>query len=244
MNRRVNKDKYIFIFKHFQSQIVTSYNINSRYFEKMKTIFTFLILGLIFSGNVSYGTSFKIKNSGTSFTPATSTVNVGDEIEFEISSDHNAVQVSKATWDANGNTSNGGFSVPFGGGKIILNTPGTYYYVCAPHASLGMKGTIIVNSITGVTDPEFEAEESLKVYPNPAKDFFNVNFKVTASTSITIDLLDITGRKVKSLVASEYSFGSYSENFPVNGLVPGRYFVRYLHGGKSEVAKVIVENNL
>jgi plastocyanin len=82
---------------------------------------------------------------GDSFSPATVTIKVGDTIAFALSGSHDAVEVSKATWDANRSTSNGGFSIPFGGGSHTFTQPGTYYYVCVAHVALGMKGMIIVN---------------------------------------------------------------------------------------------------
>ena len=85
-----------------------------------------------------------VTNSGFTFTPSLLTVNAGDTVRFQLDSIHNAVEVSQATWDANGNTSNGGFAVDFGGGDVVFNTPGTYYYVCTVHASMGMKGRIVV----------------------------------------------------------------------------------------------------
>lgn len=89
--------------------------------------------------------TYTVVSSGFTFSPATITVHAGDTIQFNLSSIHNAVEVSQATWNANGTTSNGGFSLPFGGGALVLVDTGTYYYVCQVHASMGMKGMIIVN---------------------------------------------------------------------------------------------------
>ena len=89
--------------------------------------------------------SFTVVNAGFTFSPATLNVNAGDTITFSLAGIHNVVEVDQATWNANGNTSNGGFTLPFGGGTLVLIDPGTYYYVCQPHASQGMKGMIIVH---------------------------------------------------------------------------------------------------
>ncbi len=86
-----------------------------------------------------------VSSPGFSFSPASVTIRAGDTVNFVLAGIHDAVEVSKATWDANGNASNGGFRIPFGGGSHTFTQPGTYYYVCEPHASMGMKGTIIVN---------------------------------------------------------------------------------------------------
>src|SRR5436190_1268984 len=85
------------------------------------------------------------------FNPATLTVGTGDSINFSLASVHNAVEVSQATWNANGTTAlPGGFSVPFGGGmaRPPQLSAGIHYYVCQAHASSGMKGTITVCSAT------------------------------------------------------------------------------------------------
>jgi len=88
----------------------------------------------------------KVKTSGMSFSPDEVTINAGDIIEFTTSGSHNAVEVSEADWEAGKKTAKeGGFSVGFGDTKTItFDSPGTYYYVCQPHASMGMKGKIIV----------------------------------------------------------------------------------------------------
>jgi plastocyanin len=84
-------------------------------------------------------------DSGFAFSPATLTIRAGDTVNFMLSASHDAVEVSKTTWDANGAISNGGFSVPFGGGSVTFSRPGIYYYVCVAHVSFGMKGMIVVN---------------------------------------------------------------------------------------------------
>jgi plastocyanin len=213
---------------------------NNLYFEKMKTTVLFFILLLLLAGKISLASSYKIVSAGFTFSPATLTINPGDEVQFELGGSHNAVQVSKATWDANGSTSNGGFGVPFSGGKVVLTTPGTYYYVCSPHASMGMKGIITVAGVTGIQEKSNIKGNLLSVFPNPATDFFNLSIEVPATSMVGVDLLDITGRKVRSLVSSKFATGDYTLRFPLEGLIPGRYFVRYQHEDQNEVKLLIV----
>ena len=49
---------------------------------------------------------------------------------------------------------------------------GTHYYVYSPHASLGMKGTITVQSITGVWETQLPT--SISIFPNPVSDLLNI----------------------------------------------------------------------
>ena len=99
-----------------------------------------LIFFILLTSNVIAQT---ITTNGFTFNPDTLYVNEGDTINFNLSNSHNAVEVDEATFLSNGNTSNSGFNIPFGGGSWIADSIQTYYYVCQPNASMGMKGVII-----------------------------------------------------------------------------------------------------
>ncbi len=109
----------------------------------MKKIF-FVCLNLCLLLQLGHATRVVIVTNGFAFSPRVANATVGDTISFQIASNHNAVEVSKQVWDANGSTSNGGFLIPFGGGLAVVTKPGTVYYVCEPHASGGMKASIEV----------------------------------------------------------------------------------------------------
>ncbi len=86
-----------------------------------------------------------VTNAGFTFSPADITINAGDSVQWQLASIHDVVEVTQQTWNANGNTPKaGGFSTSFGGGTVKFDTPGTYFYVCELHASIGMKGRVIV----------------------------------------------------------------------------------------------------
>lgn len=140
----------------------------------MKTKFLLLAI-LVFLSLTSFSKSWTITNSGTTFTPATITINLGDSVNFSLSSMHNSVEVSQSTWDANGNTPLPGFLVPYGGGMVLPAqlTVGTHYYVCEPHAYLGMKGTIVVQNPVGIT--EILQKTDVTVYPNPSTGRFQLS---------------------------------------------------------------------
>ncbi|HEX7412698.1 MAG TPA: T9SS type A sorting domain-containing protein [Bacteroidia bacterium] len=140
-----------------------------------------------------------IINSGSTFTPATVTITVGDTVKFTLASIHDAVEVSQATWNANGTTAlSGGFSTPFGGG-LVLNLPvGTHYYVCLNHASMDMKGTIIVQSSAGIETISTQ-HPALSIYPNPASTIINVKLKMQdGNTNLVIT--DMLGNTVKQSI--------------------------------------------
>ena len=109
-----------------------------------------LLIITLFTFFTSFSQVQTINTSGMTFDPDTVIINLGDTIEFGPLGYHNAVEVDESTWIANDTTYNGGFYFPLGsaGGYFIADSAKTYYYVCQPHVSIGMKGVIIVNSGT------------------------------------------------------------------------------------------------
>ena len=162
----------------------------------MKTILISLVLVLSATG--AFCTSWTITNSGNTFTPSIITITVGDDVTFALASIHNAVEVNQATWNANGNTKlAGGFETAFGGGQVQSSQlgVGTHYYVCSPHASLGMKGTIVVQNVTGIE--ESTSPYDFSIFPNPSS--ISVTIKADEiGISSEYYIADLTGKKVAS----------------------------------------------
>lgn len=198
----------------------------------MKKLITLSVL--LFSISLSaYCTTWTVTNAGETFTPATITIILGDDVNFDLQSAHNAREVSQSTWNANGNTPlPGGFETPFGGGLVSSSklTVGTHWYVCAPHASNGMKGMIIVQAATATNDNQ--AQINLSAYPNP---FSNV--LIIEVNKIGLDcqyiLSDQLGRQVQHGVL----FHDYSV-LDMSFLKPGIYLFR-ITGNKSQSMKLI-----
>ena len=120
---------------------------------KNKILLTLLLIKLTLTG---FSTVWPVFNIGNTFSSATITINFGDTVNFLISGSHDAREVSLMTWNANGNTALfGGFQTNFGGGMVYPNQLGigSHYYVCTPHASMGMKGIIIVQNCSAPISP-------------------------------------------------------------------------------------------
>ena len=113
----------------------------------MKKISTFIV-AILFTFNLAFSQNTHIINTnGMTFSPDTIICNIGDTIIFNLGGYHNAVEVSSTTWIGNGTSSNGGFSFPLGTptGSMVVDAIKTYYYVCTPHVTMGMKALIISN---------------------------------------------------------------------------------------------------
>ena len=81
-----------------------------------------------------------------SFSPVDLTISAGDTVRFVMSATHNAIEVSQETYDERGVTPiEGGFQVTFmETQEVTFSNPGIHYYVCTPHVSIDMIGTITV----------------------------------------------------------------------------------------------------
>ena len=208
----------------------------------MKTRIIHLALIILITGNNNYisATTFEIGNSGFTFTPDEITINLGDTINFNIGSSHNAVEVSEESWNAGDATSNGGFSLPFGGGQVVLEELGTYYYVCVPHVSLGMKGIIHVEEPTSIAEKVQVTGIKLKAYPNPASGMVVLSFGLVNTTEVKIELVEITGRIVRNFINTKLQPGSYIESFNLDNLPPGRYLIHIQTDTESKVEPLFI----
>jgi len=200
----------------------------------MKTKFLLLLL-LLPVLIPAYSITWQVTNSGFSFSPATVTINLGDNVNFTLDADHNAVEVSSAIWSANGETSNGGFSIDFGGGLLSasLLTLGTHYYVCQPHASLGMKGKIVVLATTAVAETQMPLNITLA--PNPASSFISITANENSLIGSDFVLFDKLGRQIL--------LGKLTDkvtSVAVSQLPPGMYFVRIV-ARSTETYKIMIK---
>jgi len=181
--------------------------------KKTLPFFVFLFIQL-----TGFCKIYTIENSGNTFSPDEITITVGDTVQFKLEIAHNAVEVSQSTWDANGATSlAGGFSVAKGGGTVLPAklTVGTHYYVCVPHASMGMKGKIIVKDVNGIN--ENRSSGGISIFPTPAIDFITVKGSTKQGTLYSIISLD--GKEVLSGRLD----GMETEIF-LRGITPGMYY--------------------
>jgi plastocyanin len=188
----------------------------------MKTII--LSATFAFLTSIAFSTTVTITNSGTTFTPSTVTIQLGDTVKFQLASMHNATEVSQATWEANGNTPLPGFATEFGGGTVTGLTAGTHYYVCTPHASIQMKGKIIVNPATGIGNNQSDNGQ-ISIYPNPTTGKFVVQYhgskSVSENNTSVIRVYNLSGEVLNSMPVL-----NDETTVNISALPAGNYIVR------------------
>ncbi|MCF8332487.1 MAG: T9SS type A sorting domain-containing protein [Bacteroidales bacterium] len=80
---------------------------------------------------------------------------------------------------------------------------------------------------------------SVDVYPNPADDIQNLSFALSNKTSVSVELLDVNGRKVREVFRGMISAGNHQLNYSFRNMNSGLYFLRVLINDKQHVFKVI-----
>jgi hypothetical protein len=76
---------------------------------------------------------------------------------------------------------------------------------------------------------------SLLVYPNPANHTASISYQLTDKEHITLELFDITGRKIRTLLNNEQDHGMHTLNISISDLSSGIYLVR-LSAGKKQIS--------
>ena len=195
----------------------------------MKKIYFLTFVFAIMFSSIICAKTYLVTNSSLTFSPANITIVVGDTVKFQLSNIHNVVEVTKSSYDNNDSTSSGGFRLPYGGGVLHFDAVGTYYFVCAPHAHLGMKGIIEVKDIsTSIEKAGNKSENQLTIYPNPAAGFINIKASLNTTSSVKLQLFDITGKIVQTQVDENVSPGQYLRVFEFEkNIKAGRYIIQF-----------------
>lgn len=182
--------------------------------------------------------TWTVNNAGFTFTPASITIDLGDTVNFVIQNAHSVIEVSQANWDANDNTPlSGGFQTGFGGGVVLPAKleVGIHYYVCGPHASLGMKGIIIVQNTTGIV--EIQPQINFSVYPNPSNG--NVQFVMEDALfagNFSVEVYNVQGKRIYQAAITNSKF-----NIDLSNQAKGICYVRFYNEEMILTKKIVLQ---
>jgi hypothetical protein len=80
----------------------------------------------------------------------------------------------------------------------------------------------------------------LQNYPNPFNPTTTIDFDVASECQVRIDVSDVLGRTVATLVNGSQRAGRHSVVFDASGLPSGAYFYRMLAGTAIAVRKLAI----
>ncbi len=82
---------------------------------------------------------------------------------------------------------------------------------------------------------------TFQVYPNPTNGSFNISYEVTKRGNVQVDIFDIKGILVKTLVSQQNQYeGKYTIPTDVSDLVNGTYICRIIYNGNEKSTKLII----
>lgn len=190
----------------------------------MKKIYTLFAACLTFA--FAHAASYTISISGTSYSPNTLTVSIGDVITIQASAAHPLAQVDGTTWNANGTaTLSSGWGTKTADHTFTVSSVNTIYYVCTMHVGLGMKGQIAVTS-TGLHENSFEAG-GLSVFPVPAKESISLNYTLSETGLVNIALVGLNGQIAATLLNEVQLAGKQERKIDLpSALASGLYILQ------------------
>jgi len=99
-----------------------------------------------------------------------------------------------------------------------------------------------INNALGPCDGIFDNNNknfSLKVFPNPAENYVQVDYQLAESDDVQIDIMNTLGEKMQSISLGKKSLGTENYRINVEMLNAGAYFIRLSSGKNVEFAKFL-----
>lgn len=188
---------------------------------------TFLIMFLFMLGfGLKAQTTHNVTISGFSFSPASLTIDVGDEVIWTNSTGtgHN-VNGTTTTFPLNPESFGNSVGTTWTYSHTFT-TEGAYTYQCDPHSGVGMSGQLTVNAVTtGIEEAE---AGKLNVYPNPTEGFVSFDLGNISGDELSISLYNTLGERVKQVNVTD------NENVSIStfDMSAGVYFYQLQDGDK------------
>lgn len=117
--------------------------------------------------------------------------------------------------------------------KLETSNSGTYY-----NLSQGIFDTAITN--TGAGLPITMENYHFRIFPNPTKENVNVEFNINDDSEVKVELFDIRGSTVRTIVQSNLSNGSYKFTLETSDLSNGVYICCFKVKDKTIYKKLVV----
>lgn len=96
-------------------------------------------------------------------------------------------------------------------------------------------------NVGDVNTVETQEPVEFGVYPNPSNGTFSLEMSLLESGSLSIDLMDMKGALVKSLLNENATSGDFNFNFNVSDSSRGVYFIKVTHNGMNTMKKLIIQ---
>ncbi len=128
----------------------------------------------------------------------------------------------------------------------FTNYNGIYLLHChnLEHEDDGMMLNFRVSGLTEVEETNSDTPESFQLYqnyPNPFNPSTTIRYSIPESAFVTLQVYDVTGREIQTLVTKVQEPGVHSIDFDSSGLASGVYLYRLQAGGFVATNKMILQ---
>jgi hypothetical protein len=109
-------------------------------------------------------------------------------------------------------------------------------------SDMGAYGGGIISQV-GVDDPPGELPQNLSLsqnHPNPFNPNTTISYNLPKTSHVSLEIYDILGRKVTTLINEEQSAGPHQAVWNANDVASGLYFYRLQAGEHSETRKMLL----
>lgn len=128
-----------------------------------------------------------------------------------------------------------GLKIPLVAGNNVIEFHGEWNWMSFDY--IAVQGATIVSNETTENLPEgFTLSQN---YPNPFNPSTKVSYSLPGAGFVNLEVYDITGRKIRTLVNEVKQAGVYETNFDANGLASGVYFYK-IHFGSTVLTKSMI----
>src|SRR5688572_29011547 len=192
---------------------------------------------LIAGSNYSRATIHNVEAEDFEFNPTTFIANVGDTVHwFWDEGFHTTtsflIPTGAQSWDQPLSSASPTFD-------YIITVPGSYDYICSPHASMGMTGHF---TVLGSTSIQENAAPSLSIIKNYVNDNqLHFDYSMPSNASIYIELFDVLGHQVYMEKISNQSAGIHSHRIGVAGLPKGIYILSLFAQNSRLTHRLVIE---
>ena len=153
---------------------------------------------------------------------------------------------ANVTFDASASTGATSYAWNFGDGNTGTgvnpthgySNNGTYTVVLTITGDCGVDSISQQVVVAGVSLAENRLGRSLQVYPNPTNGQVNVSFDTESSDDATISVLDLSGKVIMNLTASDLN-GKYDGTIDISNLARGTYLMKIESGDLTTQRRII-----
>jgi len=179
---------------------------------------------------------------------AFSATRIGDNVQLKWQT---ATEVNNFGFDVERSTDGKSFNkIGFVAGHGTVNTPQNYTFTDGSNAAqlfyrlkqIDRDGKTDYSSIVNVTSAMPNTIKIMSAYPNPFNPSTTISISVPVASMITLNVFDVAGRQVATIMKGEVEAGTHNFTFTPNTLSSGTYFIGLLGGDNTTfiVQKIVL----